>query len=80
MTATAPNPEESGPPEAPFTRNPVVSNEQAAWLTDQRRCWFCYKTNAECRAERKHVQRCNDKYTAKRIKTSEHSGCPKWNR
>jgi hypothetical protein len=72
-------PEESGPSDAPYSRNDKISNEQRDWLSEQRRCWYCYRPNTACRGDRKDPKKCNSRYSATRLKASEHPGCPKWN-
>ena len=47
-----------GNPTEPFRRNNKISNMQAQWLSDNRRCWGCYRLSNECPSAKEGPKSC----------------------
>ena len=55
--------------------NPKISNAQAMWLQEQRRCFFCFRTLRECRAE---SPSCSQRNRLRALDLNRFPDAPKW--
>jgi hypothetical protein len=73
----------TGPPNDPYRGNPNISVEQAHWLQDTGRCFWCYRPRRDCITSRprEDTRRCPQTNNTKRLTPDlvEGAQCPGWN-
>jgi hypothetical protein len=59
----------------PCHLNAMISNAQAIWLQEQRRCYFCFRTLRECRSE---SPSCSQRKQLRALDVNQFPDAPKW--